>query len=210
MVLQIAVGPVCLWVLDVAVNSGFVRALSGVMAVGLADAVYMALAAAGVSAFLAGRGYRRLFAALSSAVVFLFGASMLLRSTLLYHGGAPSVSPAGGGAFLQGLLLTASNPLTILFWSGVFGARISEREYRAGEVFAFSCGAVASTIVFLSGVALAGRAAHYILPQAAIRALNALAGCALILFAVRGFVSGMKKAPYHDQHPCILLLTGFR
>lgn len=195
MVLQIAVGPVCLWVLDVAVNYSFARAFAGITAVALVDAVYMALAAAGVSAFLGGRGYRKLFATVSSAVVFLFGASMLMRSTLFYPGSAPAVSPAAGSAFIQGIALTASNPLTILFWSGVFGARISENGYRAGEVFIFSCGAVASTVIFLSGAALIGRAAHYLLPAVAVRALNALAGCALIIFAVRGFVSGTKNAP---------------
>lgn len=38
-------------------------------------------------------------------------------------------NPSTENLFVQGLLLTASNPLTIVFWSGMFSAQMIENKW---------------------------------------------------------------------------------
>ncbi len=52
MLLQIAIGPMCLMVFNTAKNAGFWVAMSLVLAVALVDAFYIALASIGVSRLL--------------------------------------------------------------------------------------------------------------------------------------------------------------
>ncbi|WP_420029300.1 LysE family transporter [Paenibacillus alvei] len=58
------------------------------------------------------------------------------------------VHSSTNSAFLPAILLVASNPLTIVFWAGVFSTRVLEEELRKREVCVFSLGALFSTLFF--------------------------------------------------------------
>jgi len=58
MLLQLAVGPVCVLVLRTAAESGFWGGLQIVLSVALVDALFIALAAAGAAALLGRAGVR--------------------------------------------------------------------------------------------------------------------------------------------------------
>jgi threonine/homoserine/homoserine lactone efflux protein len=90
-----------------------------------------------------------------------------------------------GSIFLQGVLLTAANPLTILFWGGVFSAKAAEKSMGRAQLLPFGLGCVLSTLLFLSAVALAGSLINSFLPPLVMMILNAAVGCALIFFGVR-------------------------
>jgi len=52
-------------------------------------------------------------------------------------------APFGGaGVFAQAFLPSASNPLTVIFWSGVFAAQTAERHYDKSQLrwFGLGCG----------------------------------------------------------------------
>ena len=97
-------------------------------------------------------------------------------------------SAAGGGLFVTGLLLTASNPLTIIFWSGVFAAQIAENGYDRSQLCLFSLGCVLSTVAFLSLVAVLGTTVGRFLPDSVIKILNICVGCLIVYFGVRLFL----------------------
>ncbi|MCZ2416482.1 MAG: LysE family transporter [Burkholderiales bacterium] len=50
-------------------------------------------------------------------------------------------------AFINALLLTLSSPLTIVFWAGIFTAKITSGETTREEVYYFAAGAILSTPV---------------------------------------------------------------
>jgi threonine/homoserine/homoserine lactone efflux protein len=89
-----------------------------------------------------------------------------------------------GSTFVEGFLLTATNPLTILFWTGVFSTEIAEGKMKSADVYFFGIGAILATLLFLSTVAIIGSIVKIIISDYAIKALNILVGLILVYFAV--------------------------
>lgn len=195
LLLQFAVGPVCVYVLNRSSNFGFASGMAAVAAVTLIDAVYIVLAIAGISRIVNFERYRKPFAVIGAAVILLFGLDILLgavaRISLI-----PRLSIAGGtgGGFWEALVLTASNPLTILFWSGVFSVKISEEKMDTRGVSRFGLGAALATLVFLTLIAAAGVAFHAFLSEAALTVLNIAVAAVLMYFAVLRLVKSGKEA----------------
>ncbi len=192
MLLQLAVGPMCLMVLSTAADGGFFLGLSVVAAIALIDALYIFLSCAGAAAFIGKPKVTKALKVVDCLVLVVFGADSILSvfgKALLPH---LSLFSAGSGEslFMRGLILTASNPLTILFWGGVLSAKTAENTWNRKQLFYFGFGCVLSTLVFLSVVALAGSLIGGALPAAVIKALNIGVGILLIFFGLR---LGLKK-----------------
>lgn len=187
MLLQLAVGPVCLFVLNTSAGYGFVKTLPLVAAVTLADALYVGLSCLGVAAVVNRPKVKAAVRVMGCAVLFLFGLDMLLGPfgvTLLPGFRLFSVS-SGGSVFLKGLVLTLSNPLTILFWSGMLTAKVTENRWDKKHLAFFASGCVMATVIFLSAVAAVGGLLGGVLPNMVIAVLNAVVGLVLIYFGVR-------------------------
>ena len=90
-----------------------------------------------------------------------------------------------GNTFLEGLVLTASNPLAILFWVGIFSSKIVEEKLTRKDVYLFGLGSVISTLFFLTIVAAIGSVTGYFLPVEIISMLNLVVGIILICLAIR-------------------------
>lgn len=183
LLLQFAVGPVCLFILSSATRYGTAHALVAVLGVALVDAGEMALAAAGAGQFLQKSEKAKKVASITGAVVLaLFGLSMVtgaLGVTLL-----PAIhlfSPSGGNLFWQAILLTAANPLTVIFWGGVFASELTQRQFTLRSIVGFCAGCVCATLFFLSAVAVLGGVADTLLPTIANTILNAAVGCILVV-----------------------------
>ena len=56
MLLQLAIGPVCLFVFNVGGNKGLIGAEIGVLGVAVADAIYIMLAISGIASFIDRKG----------------------------------------------------------------------------------------------------------------------------------------------------------
>jgi threonine/homoserine/homoserine lactone efflux protein len=190
MLLQIAVGPVCLLVLQTAIASNFRVAESGVAAVVLVDAAYIFAAILGMGAlfnrFPQARSILKYFGAF---VLLLFGVSDVLGvfGVNILPGSGSADLAGSGNFFVTMLLLTTSNPLTILFWAGVFSTKLAEEHFTRAQIYSFGAGAVLSTAFFLTGVALLGSLANAYVSSTLIRGLNLAVGLVLIGFGVRLF-----------------------
>ena len=185
MLLQLAIGPVCLLVFGTAETSGMTAACSLVLAVGLVDGLYIVLAAGGAGR-LRGQGKQRRPLRLAGAcVVLLFGADILLGLFGVHLLPVLPAETAGRGLFLRGLLLTLSNPLTIVFWGGVFTSRLGEERFSRRELTAFSLGCLSATFIFLTAVAAAGSILHRFIPAWLTELLNGAVGLLIVFFGVR-------------------------
>jgi threonine/homoserine/homoserine lactone efflux protein len=187
MLLQLAVGPVCLLTLSMAGTQGFGPAMQMVAAVTLADAFYVLLSSLGVAALMERPKVKRVVQIAGGLVLIVFGLDTALGAlgiSLIPRIGLLSAS-AGGSPFLQGLIITLSNPLTILFWGGALSAKVMENRWNRGQLACFAAGCVLATAVFLTAVAAAGGSLAGRIPDSAIRILNAGVGVALIFYGVR-------------------------
>ncbi len=187
MLLQLAVGPMCLLVFSTATEQGLLSGLSLVGAIALIDALYIVLSGLGVAAFIGRKRVKLAIKIFGGSVLILFGLQNILGifDLTIFPGSISSPSVSNGNIFLKGLLLTASNPLTIIFWSGVFSAQVAAHALTRQQLFFFGMGCVLSTLIFLSGVALLGNMLGIFLSGIIIQLLNGAVGLVLLYFGVR-------------------------
>lgn len=187
MLLQFAIGPMCLMVFNTSATYGLFIGLSLVLAIAIVDLIYIALSGFGVAAIINKNKIKFILKLFGSIVLAIFGANIiagafnftLVPNLILFS------DMTGKNMFVQGLLLTASNPLTIIFWSGVFSTQIIENNYNKTQLFYFGLGCVLATLSFLSLIAVLGTVINGLLTSAIIQILNVCVGILVIYFGIR-------------------------
>jgi threonine/homoserine/homoserine lactone efflux protein len=194
MLLQFAIGPVCLFVFKVGGNKGFIGAEIGVLGVAVADALYILLAISGIASFIDRERVKYIFKIMGAIIVAIFGLQTVLGA--FGQEVLPNIDLFNGikskSLFLEGLVITASNPLTILFWAGVLSAKLAEKKLQRKEIYLFGLGSVLSTLFFLTIVAAIGSVTGHFLSVELISMLNLVVGIILICFALKMVVK-MRK-----------------
>lgn len=115
-----------------------------------------------------------------NSLITVFEFSLLLDLSVL-----PRISTTN--PFLQGILLTASNPLTIIFWSSLLTKQVIENQYDNQGLAMFAAGCILATIIFLSFVAILGSLATQLLSEQIISLLNVFVGAVLLFFGIKLF-----------------------
>jgi threonine/homoserine/homoserine lactone efflux protein len=183
-VLQISVGPVCIAVLHKAIDQGFRHAFAMSWGAALVDALYIAFSVVGVSALLQLQSARIIIGLGGAVLLLLFGLRYLRARAGKTRIQQRSESPLG--SFAYGVVLTLTNPLTVLFWAGVLGAMMSTHIFGGTlGIFYFATGCVTATLLFLTAVALAG---HFLEPLLTPRRslwLNRAMGLFMIGFGLK-------------------------
>ena len=193
MLLQIAIGPMCLMVFNTAKNAGFWVAMSLVLAVALVDAFYIALASAGVSRIMEKEGVGTVFKDVGALVLILFGLNIILGVFGVNLIPGLNLKPTSSSVFLQGLALTLSNPLTIAFWGSVLTTKIIEEEFGKKELLVFSCGLVSATLLFMTSVAILGTILSTFLSPSVASVLNVCVGALIMFFGLKMLLKKEKE-----------------
>lgn len=187
MILQLAVGPMCLMVFNTSATYGFLVGLSLVLAISLIDGLYIILSGLGIAAIINKEKIKSTIKVLGCIVLVLFGTNTITGAfgfTLL-----PNIklfsNATNQNIFIQGLLLTASNPLTIIFWGGVFSTQVAEYDFSKKQLVFFGFGCILSTLFFLTIVSFCGSILSGFLPQIIIKILNVIVGAILIYFGIK-------------------------
>ena len=131
----------------------------------------------------------------SASAVAAFGVMALLSAAKAQ---AASGLPLDGrsdpaGSFLAAFVLTSSSPLTIVFWTGLFAAKATEKGYGKSELVPFGLGAGASTAVFLGSAVLVFSAFTASIPPLAVRILNGLVGVVLLAYGLARSAKGVRS-----------------
>lgn len=189
-ILQLAIGPMCLMTFNTAVSQGFARGMVVVAAIAVVDIIYMSLAGLGVAQLMKSARVQKRIRFFGAVVLVLFGANILAGA--LGYSLLPNISLFGesqsSSLFLRCAFLTASSPLTIVFFSGVFSSQVAENHYRPKELIVFGAGVMLATGIFLTGVSVLGTVLSSFVPDAVIKAMNAAVGVFLIGFGVRMYL----------------------
>lgn len=185
LLLQFAVGPMCLMVFNTAQNTGFLIAMSLVLAITLVDAFYIVLASLGASKLLNNTKVEKIARIVGSIILSIFGLNIILNVFGINAIPGLNLTPKSSSVFIQGLVLTLSNPITIVFWGSVLTAKIIEEKFKKKELFIFSIGLVSATILFLTMVAVLGMILSTFIPDIISKVLNILVGFIIIVFGVK-------------------------
>lgn len=189
MLLQFAVGPVALFIFQTALMSGFEKAFTGVIGSSLVDAVFIVAAVIGIGAIIQNRKAAFVMKIFGALILTAFGVSTVLGvfGLSFIPGFNLAQGVEAGNVFLRAVLITASNPLTIIFWAGVFSARLAEGEIEGREAHAFGFGAVLATLFFLKLISIIGTTSGRFLSAPVIQVMNTSVGLLLIYFGFRMF-----------------------
>ncbi|KOP67763.1 amino acid transporter [Bacillus sp. FJAT-18019] len=183
--LSAPVGPVNAAQLDKGIKKGFWHAwLFGIGAV-LADILYMVLVYLGVVHFL-NTPFMQTF-------LWLFGAFVLIYSGLesILNANKVTISQASNEdtlwkSMLSGFLMSVSNPMTILFWLGIYGSILvkTAADNGSGQLFLYSVAVITGVVVWDLFMAALGSIFRRYLSNKALSLISILSGFSLIVFGV--------------------------
>lgn len=174
-------GPMSLLLIRSTLRGGLGIGLAIGAGVAVVDALYAALGALGAAPLLTIGPLRLALGVVGTGVLVWLGARTLLSAVHVRAGleGAADVGSAGR-AFRTSLGATASNPLTIVSWAGIFAAASTGTSASAVPlVVGVALGSASWMTLLAGGVAIARRAVG----QRLIVVADVLAGLGLLAFA---------------------------
>jgi threonine/homoserine/homoserine lactone efflux protein len=202
LLLQLAVGPVFFLVMNITTQRTLWDGLCAVLAVTIADYLYITLSIAGVGKLLTRKRAAKIICAGGALVLIIFGGiiifSKIFNPVIMYE----RITDGSDypGSFLSAFFLTLSNPLTILFWTGLFSTKAIEKGYSPGEVLLFGLAAGFATIIFFSTSVFFFTLIKAIIPAVIIYSVNIIIGFILIIY---GLIRGIRVLRNKNRSPLI-------
>lgn len=131
MVLQLAIGPVCLLVFKASTMQGFASGMQVTLAVSIVDTVFIILSLLGISYIINKSRILQFLKKLSGVTLIIVGINCIIN--IINFSPINNINHfnylLNNNFFLTGIILTISNPLTLLFWSSIFSKKVAENNY---------------------------------------------------------------------------------
>lgn len=183
-ILQLAIGPVFFFILNIALQRTLIDGLLAVLAVTLVDYLYIILAVFGVGKLLENNKIKRIMGIVSSIVLIIFGAAMLFSVKSLSGSTAidETIQPDYLSSFSSAFFLTISSPLTIVFWTGLFAAKAIEKNYQKKQLWIFGLSAGLPTLLFLGVLVTSSFFIKMSISPIYIEEMNILVGLVLVTY----------------------------
>lgn len=178
------IGPVNAAQMDKGIKSGFLQAwLLGLGAL-TADIVYMLTVYLGVVKFLEAPFMQSFLWLFGFFVLMYTGIETLMNSNKLLTQSRSSES--GLKSFGTGFIMSISNPLTILFWLGIYGSVLAKTAttYGTGELILYSMGIILGLILWDIIMAAISSSFRKLLTARLLIFISILSGLSLIGFGL--------------------------
>ena len=168
----------------------------GVLGTAIVDSLEIILAIIGVGVILKKSKRAEMFLkAFGVFILLLYGCVSILSAfdvSMLPKLQIHSLN-SSNNTLIQAIILALSDPLTIVFWAGIFSAKIVEEHLRKIDLRLFACGCVLATLFFLTLVSFIGSITKQIIPSIFICGLNFLVGVLMFYFAYRNIKTPIKN-----------------
>jgi threonine/homoserine/homoserine lactone efflux protein len=189
LLLQLAIGPVFFYIVNLSLQRSISDGLVAVVAVTTVDYLYITLSIFGIGKLLDKTDTRNIFGLISSIVLILFGALVIKEiatssqsTTAIIH------SENLLSSFFSVFFLTISNPITIVFFTSIFTAKAVELNYTKRDLFIFGFSVGSATFIFMGfSVTFFSLLKHHV-PLVLIQVLNLFVGIVLIGYGIMRIV----------------------
>ncbi len=181
LVLQLAVGPVFFFIINIALQKSFFDGLAGVLAVTIVDYFYITLAIFGIGKLLENKKVKKVFGIISSIILIIFG--IFIIKEIVSSDISTSVITSSTNllsSFVSVFLLTISSPMTIVFFTSIFTTKALEYNYTKKELLIFGFGTGLATFLFMGTSVVLFSLIKGGVPLLLIQILNIAVGCLLI------------------------------
>ncbi len=195
LLLQLAIGPVFFFVLNITLQRTMAHGFLSVIAVTAVDYGYIILALAGVGKLLEYQKIKKILSIISACVLFIFGIMILLsaRGSLIHDTIPRETVSSYWSSFVSAFLLTISSPLTIVFWTSLFASKAIEYGYTKINLAVFGLSAGFSSLLFLGGTVLLLSLFKTSIPDFFVKILNGVVGIVLMAYGTLRFKKGLKQ-----------------
>ncbi len=194
LVLQLAIGPVFFFIINLTLQRTAFDGLAGAFAVTVVDYFYIILAIFGVGKLLENRKVKKMFGIISSIVLIIFGFFIIRGitssgiSTVVITNSTNPLS-----SFASVFFLTISSPMTMVFFTSIFTAKALEYNYAKKELLVFGFGTGLATFLFMGISVIFFSLIKGSIPLLLIQILNFVVGCLLIGYGGIRLVKVFKK-----------------
>lgn len=181
LVLQLAIGPVFFFIINLALQRTIFDGLVGAIAVTLVDYFYITLAILGIGKLLENKRIKKVFGIISSIVLIFFG--IIIIRGMTSGGIATAVNTKSTNlfsSFTSVFFLTLSSPMTIVFFTSLFTTKAVEYNLSKKELLIFGFGTGLATLLFMSTSVFLFSLIKGTVPILLIQILNLIVGCLII------------------------------
>lgn len=190
LLLQLAIGPVFLYVTNLALQRTLLDGLIAVTAVTIVDYLYIFLSIAGIGKLVENVTIKKSVGVIGSFVLAIFGIIMVIGVVDRGISATAAITSKNLiSSFATALVLTISNPLTILFFSGLFSAKTAEFNYTKSSLALFGLSVGLATIIFLGSSVLVFSLLRATIPDIVVKALNVIVGFVLVYYGIRRMIT---------------------
>jgi threonine/homoserine/homoserine lactone efflux protein len=186
MLLQFALGPVFFLILNITVRRTPFDGLFAVLAVAIADYIYIILALFGAGKILENRKYKKISGIAGSLILIILG--MIIIFSQFQSGQNLTEKPGTYSdyydSFIKAFILTISNPVTVVFWTGIFSTKALEKQYSKRETAVFGVSAGTATLLFLGFVVVLFSLVKASIPSVIIYGSNYIVGAVITAYGI--------------------------
>ncbi len=194
LLLQLAVGPVFFFIINLTLQRSILDGLVAVLAVTIVDYIYITLAILGIGKLLEKKKVKRIFGIVSSIVLIIFGGIIIkdvIGSDISV--GVDATSSNLLTSFMSVFFLTISSPMTIVFFTSLFATKALEYNYTKRELLIFGLSTGSATLIFLGTSVIVFSLLGGAIPIILIRILNFFVGILLIGYGIVRLVKILKN-----------------
>lgn len=179
------IGPINAAQMDRGIRHGFLHAWFIGLGAMLADAIFMLLVYFGVIHFL-DRPFMRTFLWLFGFFVLTYVGVETLIGAGKTQGGQRGGEESLFRTFAAGFLMSISNPMSVLFWLGIYGSVLADMiaRYEALEVMVYSSTIMAGILLWDLFMALTASAFRRLLTSRLLAGISVVSGLSLIGFGL--------------------------
>jgi L-lysine exporter family protein LysE/ArgO len=184
--LSAPMGPINAAQLDKGIRFGFFHAwLVGVGGM-VADGIFMLLIYFGVSQFIDAPVIKLSLWVFGFFVLTYTGIEGILKSGSITKTSHQNPHETKGKAFRTGFFMAISNPLSILFWLGIYGSMLAQASgsYEAGQLFLYSMGIFLGITLWDLTMAGVATGARKLVSPVVLRVISIISGLILMGFGI--------------------------
>jgi len=192
--LQLAVGPVFFFIINLTLQKTIFDGLISVVAVTIVDYFYITLSIIGVSKLLEKKKIKRSFGIISSVVLIVFG-FILINNIFGKSLSSPITESSANliSSFTSVFFLTIFSPMTIVFFTSLFTSKALEYNYTKRELIVFGFSTGLATLIFMGVSVILFSFIKGAMPLILIRILNLAVGALLIGYGGVRFIKILKN-----------------
>lgn len=193
LILQVAIGPVFFYIINLTLQKTIFDGVAGVIAVTIVDYLYITLAILGIGKLLERKKIKKIFAIISSIILIIFGLMIIQNITSISITTNTDLWSNLRISFISVFFLTISSPMTIVFFTSLFATKAIEYNYSKNELFIFWLATWLSTFLFMGTSVILFSLLRWSIPILLIQILNLLVGCLLIWYGTIRLIKILNK-----------------